>query len=119
ENRRYALLVLFGVFGSALLYGDGMITPAISVLSAMEGLTVSTSALQPFVIPLTMVVLAGLFAFQKFGAGKVGRIFGPVMLLWFLAIAVLGVRGIAQAPHVLSAFNPRHAWLFFAHNGWS
>src|SRR5438477_1140662 len=119
KSRNSAVLILLGVFGAALLYGDGMITPAISVLSAVEGLNVSAPFFEPYVIPITVVVLIGLFAFQKYGTGKVGKIFGPVMLLWFLSLALLGIKGIAKAPDVFSAWNPMYALRFFAHNGWS
>ena len=105
------------IFGAALLYGDGMITPAISVLSAMEGLEVATSTLKPAVVPLTCVVLAGLFAIQKRGTAKVGRLFGPVMLVWFLTIGGLGVYHLTRNPAVLYALNPAYAVRFFAANG--
>lgn len=111
------LLMVLGVFGAALLYGDGIITPAISVLSAVEGLEVAAKGLEPYVVPLTVVILVGLFLFQRRGTARVGSIFGPVMLLWFLALGVLGVRGILRQPGVLSAVNPAHAILFFQHNG--
>jgi KUP system potassium uptake protein len=105
------------VVGAALLYGDGMITPAISVLSAMEGLEVATPALRPFVLPLTCVVLIGLFAIQSRGTGKVGAVFGPVMAVWFLTIAGLGVVHIARHPSVLAAFSPTYAASFFGEHG--
>jgi KUP system potassium uptake protein len=105
------------VVGAALLYGDGMITPAISVLSAMEGLEVATPALRPFVLPLTCVVLIGLFAIQSRGTGKVGAVFGPVMVVWFLTIAGLGVVHIARHPSVLAAFSPTYAASFFGEHG--
>jgi KUP system potassium uptake protein len=105
------------VFGAALLYGDGIITPAISVLSAMEGLEVATSTLKPVVVPITCVVLAGLFAIQKRGTAKVGRLFGPVMLIWFLTIGGLGVYHLTLNPAVLHALNPAYAVRFFAANG--
>jgi KUP system potassium uptake protein len=105
------------IFGAALLYGDGVITPAISVLSAIEGLQVATSALQPVVVPLTCVVLFVLFIFQKHGTGGVGKVFGPVTLLWFATIAALGVPHIVEHPSVLWAIDPRHAVSFFVENG--
>jgi KUP system potassium uptake protein len=105
------------IIGAALLYGDGMITPAISVLSAMEGLEVATPSLQPFVIPLTCLVLFALFAIQRRGTGGVGALFGPVMVVWFLAIGGLGVFHIARAPGVLVALNPLHGAAFFAAHG--
>src|SRR5947207_7647552 len=101
RSRIRSLWVLLGVFGAALLYGDGMITPAISVLSAVEGLNVATSSFEPVVIPITVLVLTGLFAFQHSGTGSVGKIFGPVMLLWFFTIGLLGLHGIAGSPEVL------------------
>jgi KUP system potassium uptake protein len=91
--RKTAVMVGLGVFGAALLYGDGMITPAITVLSAVEGLEVATPVLQPYVVPIAIVILIVLFAFQRHGTGKVGKIFGPITLIWFLTIAVLGAPG--------------------------
>lgn len=117
-GRRRALLIGLGVFGAALLYGDGMITPAISVLSAMEGLKVTTSTFEPYIIPLTIVTLIGLFAAQSHGTGKVGAIFGPVMVVWFVVLAVLGVRGILFNPEVLLSFNPLYGLRFLASIGW-
>ena len=111
-------LMLLGVFGAALLYGDGMITPAISVLSAVEGLEVATPGLGRFVVPLTLAILVPLFAIQRHGTGRVGTLFGPVTLVWFVTLAVLGVAGIASEPRVLAAIAPWHAAAFFAHNGW-
>lgn len=107
------LLVVFGLFGAALLYGDGIITPAISVLSAVEGLNVATPALQHWVVPITVVLLVGLFLLQSRGTGGIGTIFGPVMFLWFLAIGGLGLRGILMEPSVLAAVNPVWAIRFF------
>jgi KUP system potassium uptake protein len=105
------------VIGASLLYGDGMITPAISVLSAMEGLEVATPALKPLVIPLTIVVLVGLFAIQRKGTDRVGQLFGPVMVVWFLTIGGLGVAHLAKNPAVLGALLPTHAVQFFVANG--
>jgi len=115
-NRTRAAVVMVGIFGAALLYGDGVITPSISVLSAIEGLNVATHKLEHFVLPITIIVLVGLFAGQKYGSGHVGRIFGPVMALWFLTLAVLGIRGILLAPEVLGAVNPWHALNFILEN---
>src|SRR5881628_2598254 len=98
-----AQLLIVGLVGAALLYGDGAITPAISVLSAIEGLKVDAPSLAPAVVPLTIVILIGLFIVQKKGAGFIGNIFGPVMLAWFVVIALLGIHGIVQAPGVLAA----------------
>jgi KUP system potassium uptake protein len=111
------LIVPLGLFGAALLYGDGIITPAISVLSAVEGLEVVTPAFTKFVVPITIVILIGLFLFQKHGTGRIGSVFGPVMLLWFGSLAVLGISGILRDPSVLAAVNPAHAFHFFARNG--
>lgn len=113
------LLIALGIFGTALLYGDGMITPAISVLGAVEGLEVITPLFRPYVVPATLVILVGLFAIQKYGTHRVGGLFGPVMVIWFLTIAALGVVWITQAPAVLAAFDPRHAVTFFAANGFT
>lgn len=110
-----AVLVLFG---AALLYGDGIITPAISVLSAVEGLEIATDQLKPWVVPLTCGVLFGLFYIQKRGTAVMGKLFGPVMLLWFGALAVLGTHQIVQEPGVLAALSPHHAIVFFQHHGW-
>jgi KUP system potassium uptake protein len=117
-NRRgRKVLLLLGIFGAALLYGDGVITPAISVLSAVEGLAVAAPPLTPLVVPLTVVLLAGLFFIQKTGTARVGAVFGPIMLLWFLSIGALGVRGILLDPAVLAAVNPLHGARFFGQNG--
>jgi KUP system potassium uptake protein len=110
-------LTLLGCFGSALLYGDGLITPVISVLSALEGLEVATSQAKPLVLPLTCAVLTGLFMIQSRGTGKIGKYFGPVILVWFAAIAILGLRAIVQEPGVLAAVNPAFAVSFFMNNG--
>ncbi|MDF1504008.1 potassium transporter Kup [Roseisolibacter sp. H3M3-2] len=111
-------LILLGLFGTALLYGDGMITPAISVLSAVEGLEVVTPAFAPFVVPITVAIIATLFLVQSRGTATVGRIFGPVMVVWFLLLAALGVWQVAQAPGVLGALVPTHALRFLVDNGW-
>ncbi len=110
-------LVAVGLFGAALLYGDGMITPAISVLSAVEGLSVATHAFEPVVVPLTAAILVGLFVVQHRGTSGIGSIFGPIMIAWFVVIALLGVRGIGRNPVVVSALNPVHAVHFFAAHG--
>ena len=110
-----AQLLIVGLVGAALLYGDGAITPAISVLSAIEGLKVDAPALAPAVVPLTIIILIGLFIVQKKGAGFIGNIFGPVMLAWFLVLALLGIHGIVQAPGVLVAVNPLYAFNFLIH----
>src|SRR6202158_1261217 len=110
-----AQLLIVGLVGAALLYGDGAITPAISVLSAIEGLKVDAPSLAPAVVPLTIIILIGLFVVQKKGAGFIGGIFGPVMHAWFLVIALLGVYGIARAPGVLAAVSPFYAFNFLIH----
>jgi KUP system potassium uptake protein len=117
RERGRALLVGLGIFGAALLYGDGIITPAISVLSAVEGLEVATKVFAPYVVPITAAILIGLFLLQRRGTGGIGSIFGPVMLLWFVTIAVLGVASILREPSVLRAVNPAHAVSFFGRNG--
>ncbi len=111
-----AIVTMLALFGTALLYGDGVITPAISVLSAIEGLEVATHALKPVDIPLTIAVLVALFAVQSRGTAGIGKIFGPVTSVWFLTIAVLGARQIAQMPSILAAIDPRHAVAFFREN---
>lgn len=113
DRTRYSVLVALGLFGSALLYGDGVITPAISVLGAMEGLAVATPALENFVIPVSVVIIFLLFFVQKFGTGRVGVVFGPITFVWFLAIAVLGIRAIGHHPDILLAINPYYAVRFF------
>ncbi|HVY39728.1 MAG TPA: potassium uptake protein [Polyangia bacterium] len=112
------ILVMLGLFGAALLYGDGIITPAISVLSAVEGLEVATSAFSPFIVPATCLILVGLFAVQKRGTGGIGAVFGPVMVAWFLFIAAAGLPWIVRHPGILRAVNPYYALRFFAmHKG--
>jgi KUP system potassium uptake protein len=118
SDRTHRSLLLLGLFGTALVYGDGMITPAISVLSAVEGLEVATPALAAYIQPITIAVLIALFLFQRHGTAKVGRVFGPIMLLWFATIAVLGIGAIIHAPAILAALNPLYAWHFFLQNGW-
>ena len=113
------ILIALGIFGTALLYGDGMITPAISVLGAIEGLEVATPLFQPYVVPLTVVILVGLFLIQKYGTHRVGGLFGPIMVVWFVVLAGLGIVWIVRLPAVLAAFDPRHAVAFFATNGFT
>ena len=110
-------LALVGVFGAALFYGDGVITPAISVLSAIEGLEVATPVLKPYVVPLTIVVLIALFAFQRTGTSTVGALFGPVMIVWFATLALIGVLNILRTPEILGALNPLHAFGFLSQHG--
>lgn len=114
--RLQSRVVLLAIFGAALLYGDGVITPAISVLSAVEGLETATPAAKKFVIPITCVILTGLFLFQRRGTAGIGRIFGPIMLLWFFVISLLGVRAVLQYPGVLLAISPGYAVRFFLAN---
>jgi KUP system potassium uptake protein len=111
------VLIALGIFGTALLYGDGMITPAITVLGAIEGLEVATPLFRPYVVPVTVAILVGVFLIQKYGTHRVGGMFGPIMILWFVIIAGLGVTWIPSAPSVLGAFDPRHAVEFFRDNG--
>jgi len=113
------LIVTIGIFGAALMYGDSVITPAISVLGAVEGLGVAAPGLQAWIIPLAIVVLAVLFWIQSRGTAQVGTLFGPVMVLWFLTIAILGASEIVRSPRVLAALNPYHAFEFFSLNGWA
>ncbi|HEY6359587.1 MAG TPA: potassium transporter Kup [Vicinamibacterales bacterium] len=113
-----SFLVLLGIFGAALLYGDGMITPAITVLGAIEGLEVATPLFSPYVLPLSVLIILGIFIIQQFGTHLVGGMFGPIMVAWFVVLAVLGVVWIARAPAVLGALDPRHAVIFFRDNGW-
>src|SRR4051812_8467191 len=110
-----AHLLVVGLIGAALLYGDGAITPAISVLSAIEGLKVDAPSLAPAVVPITIVILVGLFMMQRQGTGFIGRIFGPVMLAWFFVLAALGIHGIVKAPAVLAALSPLCAFDFLIH----
>ncbi|NBV24697.1 MAG: potassium transporter Kup [Proteobacteria bacterium] len=117
-NRWRAILIGCGVFGACLLYGDGMITPAISVLSAVEGLSEATKVFDPFIIPITVVILVGLFCIQRLGTGKVGALFGPVMVLWFAVLVVLGFRGIWIKPEVIAAINPWHGVQFLMTTGY-
>ena len=111
------LLITLGLFGAALLYGDGVITPAISVLGAVEGLSVATPAFEQYIWPVAVVILSILFFFQRYGTGRVGRVFGPIMGIWFTSIALLGVRGILMYPGVLKAVNPLYAYEFFLRDG--
>ena len=112
------VLLPLALFGAALLYGDGAITPAISVLSAVEGLEEAAHSLEPLIVPLTCLILLALFSVQRHGTGRVGAFFGPLMMVWFLTIAVLGLRAIVAHPSVLRAVHPAYAVEFFAHNGW-
>ncbi len=117
-RKRHFVLLALGLFGAALLYGDGIITPAISVLSAVEGLEVATTFFTPYVVPATVVILIGLFLAQRRGTGGIGKVFGPIMLVWFLTLAGLGLRSLSHDFGVLAAINPLYAFHFFAENGW-
>jgi KUP system potassium uptake protein len=117
EGHRVSKMTLLVLIGAALLYGDGVITPAISVLSAVEGLGVATHTLEPYVIPITCAILLGLFAIQRHGTGGIGKLFGPVMVLWFGTIGVLGAIQIARAPTVLRALVPSHALHYLVSHG--
>jgi len=110
-------IALLGVIGAALLFGDGVITPAISVLSAVEGLEVANAAFKPWVVPLTCIILVGLFAIQRRGTGSVGRLFGPVMAVWFATLAELGIWHILEHPSILQALSPYYAVSFFMRHG--
>lgn len=112
--RATGALVLLGIFGASLFYGDGMITPAISVLSAVEGLEVATPGLDQLVVPIALALLSGIFVVQRYGTGVVGRLFGPVMLGWFIVLSVLGVAQIARHPSILRTLSPSYAVAFFA-----
>jgi KUP system potassium uptake protein len=116
RKRLHTALLLIGVFGASLFYGDSVITPAISVLSAVEGLEVATPAMQAYVVPLTIVILIGLYAAQSHGTAGIGRWFGPIMLVWFAVLAAIGVLNIARSPGILVALNPWHALRFFIDN---
>jgi KUP system potassium uptake protein len=113
------VLIALGIFGTALLYGDGMVTPAISVLSAVEGLEVVTPVFRAYVVPITLVVLVTLFVIQRYGTHRIGGLFGPVMVVWFVTLALLGVVSIVRVPAVIAAFDPRHAISFLATGGFT
>ncbi len=114
---KVSALPLIVIAGAAMLFGDGIITPAISVISAVEGIGVSTEAAQPFIVPISVAILIGLFLIQSRGTERVGKLFGPVMIIWFAAIAAAGVWAIVRAPRVLVAIDPRHALRFMTHHG--
>ncbi|NGY06437.1 potassium transporter Kup [Solimonas terrae] len=119
RNRRLrGALLLIGVCGATLFYGDGVITPAISVVGAMEGLEVVAPSLGRYVVAASLVILVGLFMIQRYGTGKVGKTFGPVILLWFLVLGATGIAQIVREPMILAALNPLHAWQFLVARGW-
>ena len=117
RGRVARVAIALGLFGAALLYADGALTPAISVLSAIEGLSIATDVLDPYIVPLTVAILVALFMVQHHGTGGIGSVFGPIMLAWFSALAILGISGIVREPSVLAAVNPLHAVHFLTHNG--
>lgn len=118
RSRWYYPLTLVGLIGTALFFGDGVITPAISVLSAIEGLEIATPAFQPYVVPITVVVLTCLYLVQRHGTGGIGKWFGPIVLVWFIALAGMGIVNIIEQPSILGAINPLHALRFLVENGW-
>jgi len=113
------VLPMLGAFGAALFYGDAVLTPAVTVLSAVEGLEIGTTALKPFVVPIAVGIIVALFMFQRHGTAVVGRLFGPVMLVWFSTLAIAGVFCIAREPAILAAVNPLHALRFLTAHGWA
>lgn len=115
-SRWYFPLTVMGLFGATLIYGEGVITPAISVLSAIEGLSVATPVLTPYVVPLAVLVLIGLYSLQSHGTAGIGRWFGPVMMVWFITLSAMGVYNIIKAPEILAALNPWHALVFLNEN---
>src|SRR5262249_34958820 len=117
RGQRRKILLTLALFGGALLYGDGVITPAISVLSAVEGVSHAAPSLSGLVLPFTFIIIVALFAVQSRGTSSVGMLFGPVILIWFVAIAVLGVAQIVREPSVLYALDPRHAVSFLLERG--
>ncbi|RJF92333.1 potassium transporter Kup [Noviherbaspirillum saxi] len=118
KSRWYYPVLLLGMVGAAMFYGDGVITPAISVLSAIEGLEVATPAFKPYVVPLTVTVLIALYMLQRRGTAGIGKWFGPVVLVWFTTLGVMGIVNIIDNPAILAALNPLHAVRFLAQNGW-
>ncbi|MCW5576314.1 MAG: potassium transporter Kup [Burkholderiales bacterium] len=117
--RQHAAILFAGLAGAALFYGDAVLTPAISVLSAVEGLEIGTAAFKPWVLPIACGVLIGLFSFQRFGTARVGALFGPIVILWFLALGAAGLQGIARAPEILQALDPAHALRFITGHGFA
>ncbi len=118
KKAKYQLTItIFGIIGAALLYGDGVITPAISVLGALEGLTVASPKLTHMVVPLSVLILIGLFWYQKQGTAKIGKFFGPIMVVWFVTLGILGLIQIIKNPSIIAALNPYYAYLIFAQNG--
>ncbi len=118
QSRWHYILLLLGLFGASLFYGDGVITPAMSVISAIEGLNVATPNFSTYVVPITVVVLIALYSFQHKGTTGIGKWFGPIMVIWFISLAVMGVINIIKAPVILQALNPLHAIAFLLNHGW-
>ena len=116
KSFRNLFLVTLGLIGAAFFYGDGVITPAISVLSAVEGLELITPNFKPFIVPISIIIIVGLFVFQRKGTASVGALFGPIMIVWFVVLAILGISGIVEHPEVLMAVNPLHGLAFLAAN---
>lgn len=119
NSKLYFPLVILGVVGASLFYGDGVVTPAMTVLSAIEGIKVATPALKPFVVPITLIILIGLYAVQSRGTATIGKLFGPVMVLWFAVLAAMGLYNILRVPDILAAFNPMHALEFLYFHRWA
>ena len=119
SSKLYFPLVILGVVGASLFYGDGVVTPAMTVLSAIEGIKVATPALKPFVVPITLIILIGLYAVQSRGTATIGKLFGPVMVLWFAVLAAMGLYNILRVPDILAAFNPMHALEFLYFHRWA
>jgi KUP system potassium uptake protein len=117
--RQYAAILFAGLAGAALFYGDAVLTPAISVLSAVEGLEIGTTAFKPYVLPISAGVLIALFSFQCYGTARVGLLFGPIVILWFVALGAAGIHGILQAPAILQALDPTHAFRFVSSHGFA
>jgi len=118
NSRLYFPLTVLGLFGASLFYGDGVITPAMSVLSAMEGIEVATPSFKPMVVPITLIVLICLYAVQRKGTAGIGKLFGPIMILWFSVLAIMGLYNILRMPAILGAFNPWHALVFLNEHRW-
>ncbi len=117
DSKRRWVLIMLALFGAALLYGDGIITPSITVLGAVEGLSVATPAFSHMVVPISLIILFALFTVQRFGTGRIGALFGPIMAVWFATIAALGIAAIIREPRILAALNPWHGVVFFMANG--
>ena len=117
KGKQRPVIIALGLFGASLIYGDGAVTPAISVLSALEGLDMATPIFKPYILPLAVVILVGLFAIQPLGTQKIGKAFGPVMIVWFAVIAIMGLSGLVQHPAVLAAINPVYGLSYLVHHG--